>query len=229
MADFEQWKEYFIANRQDALITFFEPFAGSHEAARSLVEQCRDIKSDRRPLRIMNAIERLGRLSEEIAGRPLEGTALSVLFLVVSIETIYSLAEFGPAKKVEILIEFFKKFVIPQDRERLRQGIRRSMADNSGALSRGQPLSLEAIARIVNELRNLFAHEGEISAFAFADPKMGQELNVLDVKEAEGEEKVEHAYDVTLELIEFRFIVLRGCVNFLQKALYLRGPCEETL
>ena len=58
---------------------------------------------------------------------------------------------------------------------------------------------------------------------------MGQELNVINVKEAEGEEKVEHVYDVTLELIEFRFIVLRGCVNFLQKALYSRGQCEETL
>ena len=77
MEDFEQWKEYFIANRQEALITFLKPLAGSHEAAKSLVEQCRDTQSDRRPLRIMNAIERLGRLSEEIAGRPLEGTALS--------------------------------------------------------------------------------------------------------------------------------------------------------
>lgn len=220
MTDFEQWKEYFIANRQESLITFFEPFSKSNETARALVEQCRDIQSDRRPLRIMNAIERLGRLSEEIAGRPLEGTALSVLFLVVSIETIYSLAELGPTKKVEILIEFFKKFVIPQDRERLSQGIRRSMADNSGALPCGQSLSLEAIARIVNELRNLFAHEGETSAFAFADPKIGQELNVLNVKEAEGEEKVEHAYDVSLDLSEFRCIVLRGCVNFLRKTLH---------
>lgn len=219
MTDFEQWKEYFIANRQATLITFLEPFAGSHETARSLVEQCRDTQSDRRPLRIMNTIERLGRLSEEFAARPLDGTALCVLFLVVSIEAIYSLSESGPTKKHEILIEFFNKFVIAQDGERLRQGIRRSMADNSGALQCDQMLSLEAIARIVNELRNLFAHEGEISIFAFADPQLSPVLNILGVKEAEGEGKVEHAYDVTLDLSDFRLIVLRGCVNFLQKTL----------
>lgn len=212
MTDFELWKEWFIASHQPTLVSFYEPLIGNPQAAVDLIERCRDLRPDRRPLRIMNAIERLGCLSGEMLRRQPGDVALTVLFLVICIEAIYAIAEIGPDKKVQTIIDFFQKYLSDGDRKKLLGGICRSIADDVYH-QKGSNLRLEVIARIVNELRNLFAHEGKFSAFNFAG------LNVLEVREAEGEEKIPHTYDVTLPLVEFRDIILRGCVNFLRSVL----------
>lgn len=223
MTDFEQWKGYFIATRQPALTSFYEPISGSRESAVALVERCRDLQHDRKPLRIMNAIERLGTLSQEMATTRTPRMSLTVLFLVICIETIYSLADIGPNKKVQILIDFFQSYILPEDQSKLLGGIRRSMADDI-ALQKGPKLSLEIIARLVNQLRNLFVHEGDDCAFSFAHEDHGCLLNVLSLKEADGEQESEHSYDVTITLTEFQNIVLRGCANFLQQTLQRVAP-----
>jgi hypothetical protein len=216
MNEFEKWKSHFIGNRQLSLISFYEPILGNYHEAVVLVERCRDLQNDRRPLWIMNSIERLGRLSQEMAASGPTRTAFAVLLLLVCIETIYSQAKVGPSEKVKIIIDFFERYILPEDSKKLLRGIQRSAADSLW-LKRGQKLSLKIVARLVNELRNLFAHEGIDWEFSFADGDGWPLQNLVGLNEGDEKQKTEHSYDVTLTLAEFQVIVLRGCTNFLQE------------
>lgn len=211
MMSFEQWKEYFIANRQDNLVRFYQKYC---KDATRLVETCRDLERDRRPLRIMNTIERLMSLEEDVVRiRPREG--LTLFFLVVCIESIYVFSETDLKWKVT---DFFTNHVAPTDQEDLIRGIQRSLSDDS-IRERGRELSIETIARLISKVRNTFAHEGVYWTFHFADEDRVPTLNIIKLKEASGEDEAEHSYEVTLTLEEFKSIVIRGCIRFLGSVL----------
>ncbi len=218
MNEFEEWRTYFIQCRQPSLISFYESILGNKNAASNLVAQCRDLHSNRKPLRKMNLIERLGSLSHEMASYQPPRTALTVFLLVTCIEAIYALAEIGPKKKVQIVIEFFKNYVSCGDQEKLFQGIRRSLADDSSQKN-GTKLTIEAIARLINKLRNLLAHEGVDWVFSFSGTGESLQQGPIRFEEGKHNPEADHFYDVTITLDEFSKIVLRGCTSFLQKTL----------
>lgn len=220
MRDFEQWRSWFKNNRQPELASFYLQLLPDEQETVHLIEQCRDRETDRRPLRILNAIERLGRLSEDITRLESASDPLSLLLLVVCIETIYSIGEVGPNKKVDIVIDFFANHLTGPDCATLLSRIRRSRGDSSWQPNKSEALKPEAVARVINEVRNLFAHEGESSLFSFPKPGNGILLvGPISVDETGNGNKVEHCYDVSITLDQFRQIVLRGCIHFLRHVL----------
>jgi len=88
-------------------------------------------------------------------------------------------------------------------------------------------ITIDTFARIINEVRNIFAHEGSYWEFHFSDGNMPL-INILKLAETFEEyksvrngkkEKEERIYNIGLSYLEFRRICVRGFINFIYKYL----------
>ncbi|MGG4185220.1 hypothetical protein ABEW24_17890 [Paenibacillus jamilae] len=211
-----------------SFLDFYEPYFSNRQTAQSFIESCY-ARENPLPRRILNYTERLIRLGEE-AGEGRGGHGIQVTHFVICIESLFHLL--NPDENVESVNRlgrikyFFEEYTSKQDKNLLRKGVARSIADSRGL---DGSLDMEHIARIFCEVRNKYIHEGVFYEFSFPtdEKEMDEEgvsyevslLNDLVLKEYRKDSKERRLYRITITYREIRDIMVRSCLCFLDKQI----------
>lgn len=209
------------AQYKPQLVTFYTPYFGSPAATEQFVERCHShMEQDPTPARILHNTERLIGTADDLLGLRRGRDGHLILFSMFLVEAIHQLAEPGSKrKKVEIVEDFFKHWVSADDQKALQNCIQRSTADERYEGIATAKLRIETIARIFNQVRNDFAHEGIAWGFHFTADSHVANIELLEFAEFAGDAFQERTLDVSLTRSEYRDIVIRGAINRIQSLL----------
>lgn len=210
---------------KDGLLEFYEPFFENREAALEKLNECYTMENPL-PRRIMNYTERLISLGED-AGRGRGGHGIEATHFVICIEALTHLLnpdeDLGTGDKIGRIKNFFTEYVSKADKAVLRKGIVRSIIDDRGV---DEKLDISVIARVFSEVRNKYVHEGVYYDFSFStntkdELEFGRTaiLNNLTIKEYNKDKRENRIYEISLTYEEFRSIMIRACLNFLEKQI----------
>lgn len=222
------------------LLDFFAPFVTDKGEFVAFVTSVLRQKDNNIPRRMLNSIERLISLADDMESIRRGQHCLKIFYFVVCIETLYFLAG-SKLKKYMIVIDFFDNFVTDADKDLILARFRRDPADDKFFLKMRpdetdeqyhervakNKITMEVFGRVINELRNCFAHEGDYWNFHFADNGYSQ-MNSLLVAENYDEYKLlqdgkidnlERTYSVDLTYNQFRTVCVKGFLQFVRAYL----------
>ncbi len=172
------------------LLEFFSPYVSDKEEIAAFITQVLRLRQNLIPRRMLNSIERLVTLADDTEIIRPGKHPLKIFYFVVCIETLYSLSG-SNLSKLGMVKDFFNSYILEQDKQLILNGFRRDLSDNRFNVHR-QPeetfvqyearlngptvdrtlntqVTMEIFARVINELRNCFAHEGDYWKFHFAE------------------------------------------------------------
>lgn len=190
------------------LIHFYESFSEDSEELRVLIRAILMYRKSNVPRRMLNSVERLITLADDTEIIRPGKHSLKIFFFVVCIGSLYTLAEID-MNNTMMVIDFFDKYLSKSDRVLIENSFQRNLADEkfnayqkngeteeqyelrmSTVIDRSfsTQVSIEIFARVINEFRNSFAHEGDYWGFHFADGDHGV-MNKVVVAENHDESK----------------------------------------
>ncbi|MFD0680354.1 MULTISPECIES: hypothetical protein [unclassified Paenibacillus] len=239
-AQMELYFQFITAINDDELlprlVEFFANYIEEKSELTILVSNILKFRSNNSPRRMLNSVERLVSLADDMDVIRRGKHSLKIFYFVVCIETLYSLANIE-MNKTMILIDFFNKYIEEADAQLIVKCVRRSLGDErysfretSGEYNQtmndrwNTEIDMEIFARVINELRNIFAHEGDYWGFHFADSDSAV-LNTIIVAENQMEVKLKRegkveglkrVYEVKLTYEQFKAICVRGFINFIK-------------
>lgn len=227
------------------LVDFYSPYLDNKEELASFVSLILKLRDNNIPRRMLNSIERLISLADDIEVIRPGQHCLKIFHFVVCIETIYFLSG-CEMEKYKIVIDFFTNYVKDEDKRTILEQFRRDPADDRFFLQQlsnetdaqykerttNNQLTMEVFARVINEIRNCFAHEGNYWNFHFADSEYTV-LNSLVVAEnykdykqiSEGKiDGLERVYSVDLTYDQFKSACVRGFTQFVKEYIKTIKP-----
>lgn len=197
----------------DKLNPFYKEFWHNDSEREAYIRSILAYEGSNIPRRMLNNVERLIKLSDDIV-KIRKGDTLRVFFIVVCIETLYSLLEEHnkiKMKKQEMVIDFFENAITDSDRTILGEKFKVVIdGHNDDGTNR-----IETFAIIINEVRNIFAHEGESWAITFSDGESSM-INVINTSVIKGKEKYDIGYELGMTFLEFRVICIKGFINLVK-------------
>lgn len=210
---------------KDGLLEFYEPFFNDREATLAKLKECYSMENPL-PRRIINYTQRLITLGDD-AGKGRGGHGIEVSHFVICIEALthllYPDEELGSGDRMGRIKNFFSEYVSKSDKSLLRKGIVRSIIDERGY---DEKLDITVIARVFSEVRNKFVHEGIYYEFSFSADHEDNALygrtamlNNVTLKEFNKDKAQDRTYEISLTYDEFRSIMIRACLNFLDKQI----------
>ncbi|MGM1047012.1 MAG: hypothetical protein ACQEXX_12810 [Bacillota bacterium] len=171
------------------------------------------------PRVMINSVQRLVTLADDIEKIRPQKNALKSFFLVVCIESLYSLAR-DKRKKYEMVIDFFENYISKEDQIYILERIERSFADDMFIPGHefNESISIEIFARIISEVRNIFTHQGDYWSFNFAsfDPDTPV-LQSIIVEEERSKGKAKRLYEIRFDYDSFREICIKGFISYINK------------
>lgn len=199
------------------LVSFYTPFFDDEGGAEQFVDHCHArMDRDPRPGRVLHNVERLMGLADDVLGLRRGRDAHLVFFAMVCIEAIHQTADRPVMSKVNIIEDFFRRWVPTADQQFLQQRVVRSAADDRWTGSASAQLPVETIARIFNAVRNDFVHEGVGWGFHFCSADRVPLLNHLELGEGAGDAVAERTYEIALTRGEFRSAIVRGAIELIR-------------
>ncbi|OUS74851.1 hypothetical protein B1748_19915 [Paenibacillus sp. MY03] len=238
---------YFVTAMNDEslfpeLMEFYAPFVSDKEELAAFITSALRLRSNNIPRRMLNSVHRLVTLADAMDEVRPGKDSLKIFYFVVCIETLYSLAG-AEMLKYKIVIDFFNQFIEADDKRLILERFRRSLGDeryrfkqlsheteteykarinNSDRLS--TQITMEIFARIINEIRNCFAHEGNYWNFSFAnsDYSMMNSVTVAENhvefnrKRDRGNEGQRRVYEVDLTYDQFKSACIRAFLQFIR-------------
>ncbi|MDJ0306632.1 hypothetical protein [Dehalobacter sp.] len=191
-----------------------------------------------KPRLMINNVMRLVSLADDIEQIRCGKDALKIFFLVVCIETLYTIAQID-IKKHKMVIDFFEKYVIEEDRIFILDNVKRSLADYKYQVIREKDeteqeynkrckeeldfsfnteITVEIFAKILSEVRNTFTHEGDYWSFSLTESDYPIQ-QIVKIEEQFNTGKKERIYNIKMNYGQLRQIFLKGFVNFVDKAI----------
>lgn len=194
---------------------------------------------------MINIIERLVTLADDMDQIRPGRDSLKILFLVICIESLNVLAGVEDSK-LNMVLKFFSEDISDDDRNYILDNVKRSLADerfnilkwdieqsqnyneqlrNNVYKSFNIDIEITIFARIINEVRNKFVHEGNYWDFSFSDSDYSL-MNLILIEENTEEYRLvqkklkpreERIYDVQLSCENFRNICVNGFINIVEK------------
>lgn len=200
------------------LIAFYSPFFPTVVEAEQFVDTCHArMAADPTPARVLHNVERLIGLADDVLTLKRGRDTHLVFFTIVCVEAIHQLANpDSNLSKLQIVVDFFTNWVSADDQADLQKYVTRSAADDRWVGARTAALSMEQVARIFNAVRNDFVHEGVAWNFHFGDADRTPTLNILELKEQNGEPEQRGIYEISLTGEEYRAIIVRGAIRLIQ-------------
>lgn len=233
------------------LLAFYQEFLDDRSELERFLGQAVFYPNNNVPRRMVNTVERLVTLADDIEQVRKGKDGLKIFFLVVCIESLNVLANPQTAtSKVGMVIDFFENHICPEDKEFVLQMVTRSLADQRFNVYKEDfesveeyeirqtqkvdrsfttSITIETFARIINEVRNIFAHQGSYWEFHFSDGKIPI-INGLHLAESREESNLvkkgkqqmeERIYDINLTYPDFREICVKGFMNFIRNYMDL--------
>lgn len=226
------------------LIVFFESFSEESEQLIVLIQDILLYKKSNVPRRMLNSVERLITLADDTEKIRPGKHSLKIFFFVVCIESLYTLANIN-MNKTMMVIDFFDKYVSESDKVLIKDSFQRNLADEKFHVHQKKDeteeqyklrmstvvdhtfntqVSVEVFARVINELRNSFAHEGDYWGFHFAEGDH-EVINTVVVAENHEESKqknkgeiegFQRIYTVNMSYEQFKLICIRGFIQFVR-------------
>lgn len=170
------------------------------------------------PRIMMNSVQRLVTLADDMELIRPNKSALKSFFIVVCIESLYFNAKLNKMSKYEMVIDFFEKYITNEDQKYILKTFNRSIADDK--FVPGEPfkdeVNIEVFSRVINEVRNVFVHQGDYWSFNFA-PSNSDHVLMQDiiVEEEKSKGKAKRIYEIMLDYNIFRQICVKGFINFI--------------
>lgn len=182
------------------LVDFYRPFFDTGEVAEEFIKVCHELENDNRARRILHQIERLNGLADLMISTKKD--ALSVLFWIMSIESIYTTSCAKKMKKYEMIYEFFEKYISEKDQKFLLKHFIVEDEKFEG---------IRAVAAVLNAVRNTVVHEGIFWMLHFVSEQDRNPLMSLYDQE--------NACTISMTREEMREIIIRGSINYLKDFL----------
>lgn len=219
------------------LIDFFCPYFTNKKVLASFISSILKLRNNNIPRRMLNSIERLVTLADDTETIRPGKHCLKIFYFVVCIETLYKLAEIKMNSKTLTVIDFFTKYIAEDDQQLILDLFHRNLADDKFHVYRlpsetdeqyeermntsvdrtfNTRVTMEVFARVINELRNGFAHEGDYWHFHFSegDHSVMNSLVVAEShKEVQQKSKGKRIYSVDLTYDQFKAACVRGYVH----------------
>ncbi|HAG11859.1 MAG TPA: hypothetical protein DCK76_10925 [Desulfotomaculum sp.] len=214
---------------------FYGEFFPSKQKAESFIKSILSFQDSNIPRRMINSITRLISLADDIEQIRKGDFGLKIFFIVVCIEALNVLAGKKDMSKIDMLIDFFNNKISVRDRQLILDNVKRISSserlteENYGEYINSavngtikKDIDIEEFALIINNMRNLFVHEGIGWEFTFSDGKE-HAMNIIDFpqKQYRGWVNQERIYDVNLKYSDFRMICVKGLINFLREYLMI--------
>jgi len=226
------------------LLNFYTPFVKDKVELAAFISSVLCLTNNNIPRRMLNSIHRLVTLADAMEQVRPGKDSLKIFFFVVCIETLYHLRDGDVANKTLAVIDFFDNFIEAADKQIILDRFQRSLGDERYRVSRldhesaakyakrmrnlkrmSTQISMDIFARIVNEIRNCFAHEGDYWKFNFAKNDDTSMLNSLIVAENQEEDRLKRkgitqglrrVYEVDLTYEQFKAACVRGFLQFVK-------------
>ncbi|KUO71439.1 MAG: hypothetical protein APF81_09050 [Desulfosporosinus sp. BRH_c37] len=226
------------------LLEFYQEFSEDYVELEAFIREALFYQESNIPRKMINIVEWLVKLADDIEIIRKGKDGLKIFFLVVCIEALYVLANPEDGQnKLTMVIDFFENHISEEDREHIQKNIKRSLADARFNVFRqdhesheelerrtgekidwsfNTDVSIEIFAKMINEVRNMFAHEGNFWDFHFCDGDIPL-MNFLTLAETREQFKLrqrqERIYTITLTYADFRRICVKGYMGFIRKYL----------
>lgn len=211
----------------DQLVDFYKDYISDVKDLKKFMETifiC-DKDNNSNILRIMiNNTMRLATLANDIEIIRPGKDALKITYLVTCIETLYKIAgkitdrAGKKLNKTTTVIDFFNSYISDEDKSVILNKVKRSYADDYYEIKEqfDRNISIEIFARIINETRNVFVHEGDYWSISLSHMDC-PELKIMNVEEEYREGKQERVYEYELKYEEFHHICVRAFINFIEQ------------
>lgn len=238
------WRFITILNDENLLpelLNFYTPFASDTEEIAALIKRALRLINNNIPRRMLNSVHRLITLADAMEQVRPGKDSLKIFHFVVCIETLFHLRDGDVANKTQAVIDFFENYMDANDKLNILGNFRRSLGDERYRLTRlhyesetehsqrtqnphwlSTEISIETFARIINEIRNCFAHEGDYWNFNFAKSDMSM-MNALTIAETRSESSLKRrgitqglrrVYEVDLTYELFKGACIRTFLEF---------------
>ncbi len=211
----------------DQLVDFYKDYISDVNNLKQFMESifiC-DKDNNNNILRIMiNNTMRLATLANDIEIIRPGKDALKITYLVTCIETLYKIAgkitdtEGKKLNKTTTVIDFFDSYISDEDKSVILNKVKRSYTDDYYQIREefDRNISIEIFARIINETRNVFVHEGDYWSISLSHMDC-PELKIMNVEEEYKEGKRQRVYEYQLKYEEFHRICVRAFINFIKQ------------
>lgn len=239
---FDEWKQSEFLRRKPELVNFYRDYFENEESAEKFIIKIYDRVSieDNRVIRMMNNIKRFSTMIDDNQNK----IEINLFFLIIGIESLYKLSNNKNNQelinKKEILKNFLNNYLIDVEKNYLTNKIVYSISDDKYSMG-NKYLSLADISDLFTEIRNRLAHEGVYGYFSFGSDESPQ-INIInlfegdEIKEARKEikknksekitideyketEKYRRTYEISITYDEFKDIIVKCMIRFLQKEL----------
>lgn len=221
---FPVYQEYF-----DELVDFYKEYFSSIDELKYFMEYVFSFEYDKIvnlniPRLMINNTMRLAKLATDMEQIRPGKDALKIAYLITGIETLYKLASRNTGRdgkklnKISTVIDFFETYISEDDKNYILTKVRRSLSDEF--FKPGEPfnraITIEVFARIINETRNVFIHEGDYWSYSLPSTDC-PELKIINVEEAHGAGKQKRVYEFELKYDELHQIFVRSFINFIKQ------------
>lgn len=217
-------KEYF-----NELIDFYKNYFSNIDDLKKFFKNIFSFKYDKNteiniPKIMLNNTIRLVKLSEDMEKIRPGQDALKIIYLVTCIETLYKLSNKTTdvngkkLNKATTVIDFFETYISESDKEYILSKVKRSLADYSFRPEEAfeEKITIEIFARIINETRNVFMHEGDYWNYSLSSMDC-TELKIINIEEAHCAGKNERVYEFDLKYDDFHVICVKGFIYFIEQ------------
>lgn len=223
------WDDYVRAINDETLFPvlmhFYSEFNTIEIDLEEFIKEILAFRDCNIPRKMVNSIERLITIADKMDLIEKGHDALKVFFIVVTIETLHTLIG-SKCSKTKMVTDFFKYYLSEPEQRFILDRVKRNYADN-----RFKPgddmvtdIDIELFARILNEVRNKFAHEGNYFEFSFARGDNVTYINSIKINESFEENKSrgryrkeERVYNFQLKYCDFRVICVNGLIRFVKE------------
>ena len=219
---FPVYQEYF-----DQLVDFYKNYIDDIDELKRFMKdvfECHKNTNDNIPRLMINNTMRLSMLANDMEIIRPGKDAIKITYLVTCIETLYKISckttdrDGRKLNKVTTIIDFFNTYIFDDDKSVILNKVQRNYADNYFETKEefDRNISIEIFARIINETRNVFVHEGDYWSISLSHMDC-PELKIINVEEGHREGKQERAYEYQLKYEEFHHICVRAFINYIQQ------------
>ena len=194
------------------LNVFYNDYMESEATTCEFIDKCLLNDTTRR---MVNILKRHVEISEYMIEYKPERGVLVLFNLIVAIESIYKLSGNKIDKKIDRIIDFFSKRISDEHKQLLYDGIMLNRADDLCQPGMSLVLNMEDCARILYELRNMYAHEGDYWSFSF--PSIDNDFPVLNELKViiGGVKKRKRTINVKISIPQLKKIVIEGLISYI--------------
>jgi hypothetical protein len=225
--EYLDWFETIKEKRKPILLDFYKSFFDSPENAENFIDnvynsvsidfeiqenECFPIPRNKK-LRMMNNIQRFSSVMDVIEGKEV----IKLFFLITCIESLYEIAN----KKLKLygtLVDLLDNHLEDTEKLEITNGFHHSIADDKYIMA-NRDFDINAVSKLLVELRNVFAHEGIYWEFSFSngDYPVQNNIYIIEVDEFSRKENVkkERTYDISITYEDLRKLLIKAMINFI--------------